>query len=677
MSKINEIKKLMPNNIEDNLLISAIFDVSRKYDGLFVKELKKIKKEYGITIDSIERNMLRKAYYYSLPNKYNLKFDYNDIQLNEVLDDFTERLRNYDSEVIISSLIKRIDDVGSDRVKNNTIEWLNYYNNKRQKWKYSLIIIRINQALFDKIDREFDKLTDFISNTYKDLENYRYLSIIVDDNIIDKNKKDITWKIIYKLSIYAENFIQFEGKFFAFHKEKQINKLKKFLDERKIDNSEKIAQDFYNNASCGYKFEDCYLSDDLKTKILLFKKIELDENNVPCPSCMTTIQNGNSYPEMFLRSWECKNPECPDRSKSGRGKRFDEYGVYRYFKLSENKKTNIIDDDTYKKWHRDIFNKNVNYVEYLIKAYSWDNENICLVNFDKLNIENDRNIDYINSKIYFKSSGIKFNELPIFKLFKTLSKQINFNKFDGKNKIKNKIEIINGNSSSCLEKILPSQIGAAITSPPYYNAREYSQWENLIMYLIDMMINANSVFYSLSNNSYYLYNIGDIVSEDNVYVNSNMSKHRIQLGFLSCLFFEIIGFNLTGNIIWDKGEVQSKRNSTINLFSGYVKPINCYEHMFVLKKGDNKIDESKIVKISPVIKINNKGENTYKHSAPYPLDLVAEIKPFAKKSKYILDPFLGSGTTLIWCKRNGYKGIGFELNKEYYELCTENINNNF
>ena len=675
MEKLNEIKKLMPTNIEENLLISAIFDVSRKYDSLFVKELKKIKKEFGITIDSIKRNHLRKAYYYNLPNKYNLFFNYDDEQLNEVLNDFTERLKNYDSNVIISSLMKRIDDAGSNRVQNNTIEWLNYYNDKRQKWKYSLIVIRIDQILFDKVNRDFDRLTSFIYNTYDDLENYRYLSVVVDGKIIDKNNNDITWKIIYKLSIFAENFIQFKGKFFAFHKEKQINMLKQFLEERKINDSEKIAQDFYCNASCGYKFEDCYLGDDLNVKILLFKKIELDESNVPCPSCMTTIQNGNSYPEMFLRSWECKNPECPDRSKSGRGKRFDEYGVYRYFKLSENKETNIIDDDTYKKWHRDIFNKDVNYVEYLIKAYSWDDENICLVNFNKVDFENDRNIDYINSKTYFKISEKKFTDLPIYKLFNTLAKQINSNNYDGKNKINNKIEIVNGNSSTYLENILPGQIGAAITSPPYYNAREYSQWENLIMYLIDMMINATSVYYTLSNNSYYLYNIGDIVSEDNVYVNSNMSKHRIQLGFLSCLFFEIVGFNLCGNIIWDKGEVQSKRNSTINLFSGYIKPVNCYEHMFVLKKGKSKNDKSKIVKISPVIKINSKGENTYKHSAPYPLDLVAEIKPFAKKNEYILDPFLGSGTTLIWCKRNEYKGIGFELNKDYYDLCIYNINN--
>ena len=45
MKKINEIKKLLPNNIEECLLISAIFDVSRKYDNMFVKEVKKIKKD--------------------------------------------------------------------------------------------------------------------------------------------------------------------------------------------------------------------------------------------------------------------------------------------------------------------------------------------------------------------------------------------------------------------------------------------------------------------------------------------------------------------------------------------------------------------------------------------------------------------------------------------------------
>ena len=133
MKRINEIKKLLPNDFEENLLISAIFDVSRKYDNLFVKELKKIKKDMGITIDSIERNKLRKAYYYSLPNKYNIKFSYTYEQLSEVLDDFMARLKNYNSNTIISSLQKRMEDVGSNRISDNAKVWLNIYKKKTKK----------------------------------------------------------------------------------------------------------------------------------------------------------------------------------------------------------------------------------------------------------------------------------------------------------------------------------------------------------------------------------------------------------------------------------------------------------------------------------------------------------------------------------------------------------------
>ena len=631
----------------------------------------------GITIDSVERNKLRKEYYYSLPNKYNIKFSYTEEQLSEVLDDFIARLKNYNPNTIISSLKKRIEDVGSNRINDNANEWLNIYSKKRQKWDYSLLILKVNQQLFLDLDYSLDKLTSFISNTYNKLENYRHLTIVFEGNLIDKNGKDVTWQLIYKISIFAENFIQFKGKFFAFHKDRQIKKLARFLKERNIDNYEELSSYFYESVSCGFKFEDLYLSSDLSKKILVLKKIELDESNIPCPSCMTTIQQGNSYPEMFLRSWECKNPKCPDRSKSGRGKRFDEYGTYRYFKLSERNKNNLIDEELYKNWHRDIFNKDLDCVEYLIRSYSWNLEYVCLVNFENYEKQLERKIIINNNKDLFKLSEFNYNQLPIYKLFKSLSKQININNsISGMIKLKNNLEIFNHNSSLYLNKIAKNQIGAAITSPPYYNAREYSQWDNLIMYLTDMMINANSVYKSLINNSYYLYNIGDIVSEDNIYVNSNMSKHRIQLGFLSCLIFEIVGFNLTGNIIWDKGEVQSKRNSTINLFSGYIRPVNCYEHIFVFNKGKDITNNSSIVKINPVIKINNKGENTYKHTAPYPLDLVEQIKKFALKNKYILDPFLGSGTTLVWCKQNHYKGIGFELNKEYYNLCIKNVFNN-
>ena len=187
------------------------------------------------------------------------------------------------------------------------------------------------------------------------------------------------------------------------------------------------------------------------------------------------------------------------------------------------------------------------------------------------------------------------------------------------------------------------------------------------------MINALSVYFSATEGAYYLYNIGDIVSEDNVFVSSHTSKRRIPLGFMSCLIFDIVGFNLVGNILWDKGEVQSKRNSTNNLYSGFIKCVNCYEHFLVFRKGQYEFLSNTVEKIVPVIKINSKGENKAKHTAPYPIDLVNLGMPYVNKDKYVLDPFLGSGTTLVWCRDNGLKGLGFEMNEDYYDLCLNNI----
>ena len=264
-----------------------------------------------------------------------------------------------------------------------------------------------------------------------------------------------------------------------------------------------------------------------------------------------------------------------------------------------------------------------------------------------------------------------YDDLPIVVFYRQVLKNPNLK--TGTKKLKNNLEIINADSSKYLQKLAPGQIGTAITSPPYYNAREYSSWSTMMMYFVDMLINSKVIYNALAPNSYYLYNIGDIVSEDNIYVVSNMSKRRAELGFLSAMIFELAGYTLTGNLIWDKGEVQSKRNSTVNLFSGYVKCINCYEHVLVFRKGRFEKLSNSVECFTPVIKINSKGENTYKHTAPYPLDMVELIRPYINQDLYVLDPFLGSGTTLKWCKINHFKGLGIELNQTYYELCQKYI----
>jgi site-specific DNA-methyltransferase (adenine-specific) len=66
---------------------------------------------------------------------------------------------------------------------------------------------------------------------------------------------------------------------------------------------------------------------------------------------------------------------------------------------------------------------------------------------------------------------------------------------------------------------------------------------------------------------------------------------------------------------------------------------------------------------------SNKG-----HSAAYPKELPAWfIKLFTKEGDWVLDPFLGSGTTCVAAIELGRNSAGIELKDEYYQLALSNV----
>jgi DNA modification methylase len=67
-------------------------------------------------------------------------------------------------------------------------------------------------------------------------------------------------------------------------------------------------------------------------------------------------------------------------------------------------------------------------------------------------------------------------------------------------------------------------------------------------------------------------------------------------------------------------------------------------------------------------------ETKSKHLAPYPEKLSDNIvKYYSFYGDLVLDPFLGSGTTLVSCKKLGRKGLGYEIHEEYVKMSEKRL----
>ena len=61
------------------------------------------------------------------------------------------------------------------------------------------------------------------------------------------------------------------------------------------------------------------------------------------------------------------------------------------------------------------------------------------------------------------------------------------------------------------------------------------------------------------------------------------------------------------------------------------------------------------------------------HPTQKPIALMEWCLGFLPNAQTILDPFMGSGTTLVACAKMGRKGIGIELDPEYFDIACRRV----
>ena len=67
------------------------------------------------------------------------------------------------------------------------------------------------------------------------------------------------------------------------------------------------------------------------------------------------------------------------------------------------------------------------------------------------------------------------------------------------------------------------------------------------------------------------------------------------------------------------------------------------------------------------------GNHIYGHPTEKPIRLFLWCIELAERAATVLDPFMGSGTTLVAAKQLGRKAIGIEIEEKYCEIAVKRL----
>ena len=245
--------------------------------------------------------------------------------------------------------------------------------------------------------------------------------------------------------------------------------------------------------------------------------------------------------------------------------------------------------------------------------------------------------------------------------------------------------------SRALTEIEDDGIDLVVTSPPYWHIKDYGvpgqigYGQSLHEYLKDLYHTWRECFRVLRPGVRLCINIGDQFARAAVYGRYKVIPLHAEF-INQC---EHIGFDFLGAIIWQKKTTMNPSGGAV-VMGSYPFPPNGiveidYEFILIFKKpGPSKKVSTDIKEASRLTKAEWKeyfaghwhfgGVRQVGHEAMFPEELPRRlIKMFTFVGDTVLDPFLGSGTTVKVALESARNAVGFEINPDFLEAVPEKI----
>ncbi|MDR3223748.1 MAG: HEAT repeat domain-containing protein [Methanobrevibacter sp.] len=248
--------------------------------------------------------------------------------------------------------------------------------------------------------------------------------------------------------------------------------------------------------------------------------------------------------------------------------------------------------------------------------------------------------------------------------------------------------IVNGNVREVLKLIPEDSMHLSFTSPPYYNARDYSIYKSYNEYLEFLSEVFKELYRVTKEGRFFILNTSPVIVPR---TGRKYSSKRYAIPFDIHTRLVAMGWEFVDDIIWLKPEGSAK-----NRIGGFIqhrkplayKPNIVTEYLMVYRKNTGKLIDwnikqydEEVVESSKVLgeydhtnvwKINPDHDDI--HPAVFPEDLCDKvIKYYSYKKDLVFDPFSGSGTLAKSALKLGRYFFLSEIQEKYFNRIKEKL----
>jgi site-specific DNA-methyltransferase (adenine-specific) len=244
-----------------------------------------------------------------------------------------------------------------------------------------------------------------------------------------------------------------------------------------------------------------------------------------------------------------------------------------------------------------------------------------------------------------------------------------------------------------LSFLADSSVHLVVTSPPYWNLKRYNEHpdqlghiEDYEVFLTELEKVWRHVYRALVPGGRLVCVVGDVCV-----ARRDFGRHLVfPLHADTCVICRRIGFDNLNPIIWHKIANASYEVENGSKFLGKPYEPNAIiknDMEFILmqrkpggyrKPTDAQRQASRISKaefdrwFQQIWRLT--GASTRYHPAPFPLELATRlVRMFSFVGDTVLDPFCGSGTTMVAALRSGRNSIGVEIDAEYCRTAARHL----